>query len=86
MLEDKRQAMSLPFTMMFQWAGDNTTLRVWVRRKGVPRWDVWNVTPNPDGQYELHAFGRRIFAVPRSVAELLVKVLPGPDVEPVEIW
>lgn len=81
MPKDKRHA----FMMMFQWAGDNTTLRVWVRREGVGRWDVWNVTPTPDGQYELHAWGRRVFGVPRPVADLLVRVLPGPDVVDAEV-
>lgn len=74
-----------PFLMMFQWEGDNSTLRVWVRKAGEGRWHAFRVTPTSDGQYELHAWGRRVLGVPRIVADLLVGALPGPDVDATEV-
>jgi hypothetical protein len=71
--------------MMFSWEGDNSTLRVWIRKAGEPRWHVYRVTPNTEAEYELHAWGRRILGVPRIVAELLVDTLPGPTVADFEV-
>lgn len=62
-------------SFLFAWAPDNDTLEVWLRRKG-QSWECWRVTPNADREYELHAWGRRVFACSREMAELLVRLLP----------
>lgn len=63
--------------LRFAWA-DNDTLEVWTKgeRWLPPNWERWHVMPNAKGEYELYAYGKRIFAVQREVAELLVRLLP----------
>lgn len=69
----------LRWRMLFEWSQDardpENTLRVWVRPPDAA-WECHKVTPNREGRYELHAFGRRLMDVAPEIVDMLVKLSP----------
>lgn len=59
----------------FAWGADGQELFVYIKADNAAAWEVWKVSPNADGDYELHAYGVRLFALRREVVELLVRYM-----------
>lgn len=69
------------FAMQFAWSshrepGRYPDLLVWIRPRGQWEWTRVRVTPDLDGAYTCHAWGKPIFQLTFEVVGLLVRLLP----------